>query len=230
VFQADPRSWARWAALLYIPAGTIAILFTASRGGLVACLVALAGCAVLLFRNHRRLVIGSGLVLPLFVLCVSLLLPAGSLARLASIAGQLQGGDLNQRVNIWDAGWHAFLDAPFFGHGAGTFVSAAGLAPIDTAHNTVLSVLVEGGLAGLLIGVAVVACAIAMAFTVRGALRIALLTELAVLCVASMVGTTGENRLTWLLFALIGAAYRLSTVAESPYGACAPALAQRVQS
>jgi len=29
------------------------------------------------------------------------------------------------------------MRAPFFGTGAGSFVSAAGLGPIDTAHNTV---------------------------------------------------------------------------------------------
>lgn len=230
VFHADPRRWARWPALLYIPAGTIAILLTASRGGFVACLLALAGSAVLLARSHRRLVFSSALAFPLFAVCVSLLLPAGSLARLASIAGQLQGGDLNQRVNIWDAGWHAFLDAPFFGHGAGTFVSAAGLAPIDTAHNTVLSVLVEGGIVGLCLGIVLVACAVAMAFAARGALRIALLTLLAVFCVASMVGTTGESRMTWLLFALVGLAHRLSQPSEVGEASSSQALARQVES
>jgi len=229
VFDADPRRWFRWVAALYIPVGTAAILLTASRGGFVASLVALTGCVVLLAQKHRRLVFGGALALPLFAVCLSLLLPAGSLARLASIAAQVQGGDLNQRVNIWDAGWHAFLNAPFFGHGAGTFVSAAGLAPIDTAHNTVLSVLVEGGIAGLSIGIALIACATAMAFNTHGVLRIALLTLLAVLCVASMVGTTGENRMTWLLFALIGLAHRLSLPAEGQDASLRQARAARVE-
>ena len=63
-----------------------------------------------------------------------------TLERITTIPEQLQGGDLNYRVNIWQAGWQAFVQAPFFGSGAGTFVHAARLAPEDTAHNTLLSI------------------------------------------------------------------------------------------
>ncbi len=228
VLDADPRRWARGLGLLYLPAGTVAILLTASRGGLVACLVGLAGCAMLLARKHRRLVVGGVLALPLFALAGWLLVPGGSLARLATIVEQVQGGDLNQRVNIWDAGWRAFLDAPILGHGAGTFVSAARLAPMDTAHNAVLSVLVEGGLIGLGVGAALVFCAAWMALGTRGSVRIALLALLAVLCVASMVGTTGESRMTWLLFAVIALEHRLAGPERLPAAHAASAFACRV--
>jgi hypothetical protein len=73
----------------------------------------------------------------------------GDLARLATIPEQLQTGDLNQRINIWSAGWRAFTHAPLFGTGAGSFVAAAHLSPIDTAHNTALSIAVWRGLCAL---------------------------------------------------------------------------------
>jgi len=60
---------------------------------------------------------------------------------LATIPGSCKGGDLNQRVNIWSAGWHAFARAPLFGSGAGT-LSPLPVLLRDTAHNTVLSIAV----------------------------------------------------------------------------------------
>ena len=54
------------------------------------------------------------------------IIPSGSFERLATITEQLQGGGLNQRWNIWTAGWHAFVRAPVLGTGAGSFVSRGG--------------------------------------------------------------------------------------------------------
>lgn len=205
----EPHRWARIVALLYLPAGVAAVLLTASRGGLFEALIALAGCGLLLWRRQRRVVYGSLFALPVAAFAAWELLPAGTIARLGTIADQAQGGDLNQRVNIWEAGWRAFQQTPLFGHGAGSFVSAAGLAPIDTAHNTILSILVEDGLIGFACGLAIVVASIGMALVLLGTLRIALLTLISVWIVASMVGTTGESRTTWLLFAVVALAYQL---------------------
>lgn len=205
----EPNRWGRILSLLYLPAGLAAVLLTASRGGLFEALTALAGCGLLLWRRQRPVVYGAIFALPVAAFAAWELLPAGTIARLGTIADQAQGGDLNQRVNIWEAGWRAFQQTPFIGHGAGSFVSAAGLAPIDTAHNTILSILVEDGLIGFVFGLAIVVAAIGMALALRGTLRIALLTVTTVWIVASMVGTTGESRTTWLLFAVVALAYQL---------------------
>ena len=98
--------------------------------------------------------------MPPVVAALWLTIPRETFARLATISEQLQGGDLNQRWNIWAAGWHAFVRAPVFGTGAGTFVGAAGVAPIDTAHNTALSIAVTGGLCALFLASAIVAIAV----------------------------------------------------------------------
>lgn len=217
LIDGETRRWVRVAALAYLPAGAASVLLTGSRGGTLAALAALAGCGVLLWHGHRRLVLGGAFSLPLAAAAVWLLMPKGTLERIATIADQAQGGDLNQRVNIWESGWRAFQQAPLLGHGAGTFVSAAGLAPIDTAHNTILSVLVEGGLIGLAFGFTLVAASLLMAFATRGALRAGLLTLILVLAIASMIGTTGESRMTWLLFAVVGVAHRLTAVQQGAW-------------
>ena len=131
-------------AIGYLPLGFACVLLTASRGGFVAAVVGLLGCGVLLLRENPKGTLAGALGLSAVAICTWLIAPPATFERIASIAEQLQNGDLNQRINIWTAGWDAFLEAPLWGHGAGSFVIAARLAPIDTAHNTILSILVEG--------------------------------------------------------------------------------------
>jgi O-antigen ligase len=205
----EPHRAGKFLALCYLPLGVTAVLLSASRGGFLEGLVALTGCALVLWHNHKRTVMAGLYALPVTIATLWLAIPSGTLERIATIADRAQVSDLNQRVNIWDAGWRAFLDAPFLGHGAGTFVSAAGLAPIDTAHNTALAIVVEGGVVGLALAAAILLAAAHAALTTRGPLRIALGSLLAAWCLASMVGTTGESRVTWLLFAVVALAGRL---------------------
>ena len=100
--------------------------------------------------------------------------------------------------------------APFCGHGAGFFVAAARLAPIDTAHNTALSILVEGGVIALALAIGIVAFSARSLFALGGAIRISLATLMAVWLMSSLVGTVGESRSTWLLFAVIALSHRLT--------------------
>jgi O-antigen ligase len=203
------RLW-RWVAGGYLPVGLVAVLLTASRGGFVAAVAALVGSGALLAYGHPRRVKIGALALPPVFAALWFIVPRGSVERLATISEQLQGGDLNQRWNIWQAGWQAFVRAPIFGSGAGTFVSAAGTAPIDTAHNTALSIVVGGGLCALFLAVTIVAAAGWSIARMRGPLRWAMATALTVWLVTSLVATVEDSRTSWLLLALIAVAGRLS--------------------
>ena len=196
-------------AFLYLPVAFIAIVATASRGGFIVAAVALVGCAVLLWLTHKRYLLYTIGLAPILIGMILWLIPHGVIERIGTIADQLHGGDLNRRVNIWQEGWRVFQNAPLIGHGAGTFVSAVGLSPIDTAHNTALSILVEGGLLGLALGFVIVACCFWMALAMHGALRLTMLTALTAWAVASLVSTTGESRTTWLLFSIVALVYRM---------------------
>jgi O-antigen ligase len=216
LLNSEPHWPWRWFAAGYLPLGLVAVLLTASRGGFLAAVVALAGSLFLLILgNPRKLLVGA-LTLPPLAVLVWLIVPRASLERLATIAEQLRGGDLNQRLNIWEAGWHAFVRAPFLGAGAGTFIAAAGLAPIDTAHNTALSIAVDGGFCALFLAASIVAAAIWAVMQTRGPLRWAMVTALAVWMVTSLVATVETSRTTWLLLAIIALAGRLSV--EDPAG------------
>jgi O-antigen ligase len=193
----------------------------------LAAVVALAGSGVLLAYGHPKRVLTGALALPPLAVLLWWIVPSGSFERLATITEQLQGGGLNQRWNIWTAGLHAFVKAPVFGTGAGSFVSAAGLAPIDTAHNTALSIVVSGGLVALFLAVAIVAVAIWSITQTKGQLRWAMALTLVVWLITSLVATVEENRSTWLLLAIIALAARLAV--EEPDGVmeCFPAAVAR---
>jgi O-antigen ligase len=205
------RQWlTRSLAIGYVPAGLVAVLLTASRGGFSGALAALLGSAVLLVmwrpRSSSMVFVGlAGMAGALF-----LFVPAGALDRLATIPEEVSGGDWNDRLNIWNAGWNAFRAAPWWGYGAGTFTSAAGLAAGDTAHNTVMAVLVTGGLFGTAIFVAILVFVGRSVFLTGGLLRVALGTTMVVWAITSMVGSVEENRATWLLFGTVALAARLA--------------------
>jgi O-antigen ligase len=170
----------------------------------------------LLAYGHPKRLLAGALALPPLAALLWWIVPSGSFERLATIGEQLQGGGLNQRWNIWTAGWHAFVKAPVLGTGAGSFVSAAGLAPIDTAHNTALSIAVSGGLVALFLATAIVAVAIWSITQTKGQLRWAMALTFVVWGITSTVATVEENRSTWLLLAMIALAGRLG--AEEPEG------------
>jgi len=199
----------RLLGLGYLPLGLVAVVLTASRGGLLAGVAALAGCGLLLVRRSGRGALAGILALPAIAAGLWFAIPRETVARLTTIPDQLRGGDLNQRWNIWHAGWSAFVRAPLVGSGAGSFVSAARLNPLDTAHNTALSVAVGGGLFALLLVVAIGVLALRAVLGTRSQLRDGLLIALVVWGIVSLVSTVEESRATWLLLGLIAVAGRV---------------------
>jgi O-antigen ligase len=210
----ESRWWGRLLALGYFPLGMLAVLLTASRGGFLAALLAVGGSLLLLGHAHPRRWLFGAAALPLIGFTLWLIVPSETFERLSTISEQLEGGNLNERVNIWAQGWQAFVHAPVMGTGAGSFVSAAGLAPIDTAHNTALSIAVGGGLCALCLGIAVLVVASGAVLKLRGPLLPAMGTALLVWMVTTLSASVEENRSTWILLASIAAAGRMA--AENP--------------
>jgi O-Antigen ligase len=218
----EARWWWKLLALGYLPAGIVGVLLTASRGGFLAAVVALTGCGLLLLSRHRATVFAGALSIPAILALVWISIPHDTIARIGTIPQQLQGGDLNQRLNIWSAGWQAFVHAPFFGSGVGTFVNAARLAPTDTAHNTALTLAVEGGIVALILASAILAVCARLVFATRGSVRMALGTAFLVWLVTSLVASVEMNRTTWLLMGLLTLAGRLECEEPGRIESCFP--------
>lgn len=209
-------------ALGYLPVGLLGVVLTASRGGFAGALIALAGSAVLLLRQRPARQWIAALCLPVLVAALFCAVPLDTLQRLATLSQQLQGGDLNQRVNIWIVAWHVLPLRPFFGSGAGTFVDAAGLAYIDTAHNTILSLAIEGGAVAVMLGAMIVAASLRDIWRVTGPVRVGLGTVLAALLVSILDATVEGNRSTWLVLGLIAVAGRLAVEQPRELARCFP--------
>ena len=84
------------------------------------------------------------------------------------------------------------------------------MAPEDTAHNTVLAIVVEGGMIGLALAGAIVAVSARAVARTCGPLRFGFGVLMIVWAISSVVGTVGENRMTWLLLGLVAVGQRLT--------------------
>ena len=155
--QAHRRS--AWMWRLYLPLAITAILLTASRGAVLAALVALVIIPWTLGRLRVRTKAA------LYALAVGLLLlasnvvPEASLARIASTPADIEAGYFGGRGAIWIAGLEVAGEHPLAGVGAGAYGTAVEptLHTEMVAHQVFLSILVEDGTVGFLLFVAMLA-------------------------------------------------------------------------
>ncbi len=201
LFAQTTRLWLRLAVLGYIPLGTLAVLLTASRGGFLGILVALGFAVIVLLLWRPQSAIPT-IILAAFSGTVAwVVVPAETFARLATIPSEFSSLDFNDRFTIWTEGFRAFAHAPWFGYGAGNYALASGLAGEDTAHNTLMALLVMGGLVAASLLIAILLAALRSILFTSGLTRIAFLGVFLVWCVTASVGSVEENRMTWLIFA-----------------------------
>nr|UXE46030.1 hypothetical protein Hi04_10k_c554_00029 [uncultured bacterium] len=153
--------------LLYLPLAITAILLTASRGAVITMMVALLIIPVTLGRLRLR----TGLAV--FALAVGSLAlaasvaPEKSLERIASMGSDIEAGSFGGRARLWRAGLEVAQEHPLVGVGAGAF--GAAIEPLftgqtyeterESSHNVLLAILVEDGVVGLLLFIAMVTAA-----------------------------------------------------------------------
>ena len=144
-----PMPWPRWVYGGLLAAQVVFLLLTRTRGSIGGAIVALAVMAWLSSGRKARpeLMLGSLIAGGAFALAFGRQI-LEFLTRGESID---QIGTFNRRTEIWSLGWDAFLERPFFGLGfnsaKGVFFDETGLGG---AHNSVINVMIDVGLAGLI--------------------------------------------------------------------------------
>jgi O-antigen ligase len=217
----------RWACRVYILVGLVAVALTASRGGMLATIVAL----LIVPLTMTRLSPGR-LAMAITVLAVSgaaavAYVPTQIIERLATTGTEVEDMSLGGRFGIWKSGVRALTARPLTGYGTGMWRSAVSpwLGPNpQVAHNSFLSVAVETGLVGLFLY-------LAMFFAVfRATRRLPLLerryalVQLGTLVVAMMPLSWDDQKAAWfILAALLGFSYATGTRVAS----AVPAVPQR---
>jgi O-antigen ligase len=183
------------------------ILLCGSRGGLFAAIIGLGLFPMVMSRLPRwqRLAFvaacAAGLAIGIY------LVPEEAWSRFRTVGTEITEGTLTHRTVLWSAGLEAFRDHAFAGVGAGAY-GAAVLRAVDiplVAHNTFLSVLVELGVTGALLLLALLAALYYAAARMRYLEKRFWLVLLTVWVVGVCALTWEYNKPTWLLFGLLAA-------------------------
>ena len=203
--------WVRWtsraAALVIIPG----LLLTASRTALVAAVVGF-GFALWTWRRSDQWQRVSSLGLLVLLLAgVFRFAPQHSRERLATLPEALAQGTLHNRTRIWKTGLKVFKSHPLAGVGSGAYPEAVrpwlGVPAIAghryVAHNTFLSVLVEGGLVGFSFYALLLATLLAFVFMMPSAERALWAVLLTSWAIGVSTLTWEHFKPTWLIMALI---------------------------
>lgn len=158
----QPQRRTAWMWQLYAPLGVTAILLTASRGAFLAALAALVIVPWTLGRMRLRtkavlcaLAVGSFALATRFI-------PEVSLERIGSTRADIAAGYFGGRGEIWTVGLQVAQEHPLAGVGAGAFGAAVEptLRSERASHQVLLAILVEDGVVGLCLFLAMVVAAI----------------------------------------------------------------------
>lgn len=152
---------AGWLWRLYVPLGITAILLTASRGALLAALVALLIVPWTLGRLRLRAKVALYTLAVATLVLATHFVPETSFERLQTIRADIATGHFGGRGAIWMAGLEVAYEHPLAGVGAGAYGTA--VAPTLNfpwgAHSVPLAILVENGILGLVLFLAAVVAA-----------------------------------------------------------------------
>jgi O-antigen ligase len=201
---------AKWTALLYwaqIGVVSFTILLTASRTATIAALVALAYIPFSSGQVIARKAVAYAVVAVALVGVLWISAPASSRIRLLSIVPEVVNGDLSGRTPVWKSGLKQFESHTFVGVGAGAFGKSVQESMKDefVAHNTFLSVLVEGGIGCLCAFGSLCVLLLRWVLRMPSEQRNLWLFTVAVWMVGASTLTLEHHKITWLVFSLITA-------------------------
>jgi O-antigen ligase len=158
--------------------------------------------------------IAAVVTLALIVSAVLLFAPATSWERLSTVPNELERGTLTGRTLIWSAGWELFREHPLLGVGANAFrltvsrvlaepIRLDDPSPAPPAHNTFLSVLVEQGIVGLALFLALIVSLVVSLWAAPLLSRQLWLVCLAVWAIGVSDLTWEMRKPTWFFFGLL---------------------------
>jgi len=206
----------RWICRAYIPVGLVAIGLTGSRGALLASIVALLIVPVSMTQlSPGRVAAGIFLIFASGAAVVSYI-PASSWERFGTTRREVvnRSGNVNSRLVVWKMGLRAFSRRPFVGYGTSSF----NWTVRSQAHNAYLTVLVEQGIIGFTMYMAMFIAVFIKVLGIPRMERRFALVLLATLAVAMLPLGWDDRKPVWVIPALLAAfaATLTSRTAGSP--------------
>lgn len=201
------RGVVRLVSSVYCLVAPVTVVLTGSRSAFLALLVAASVIPFTLRVRSSSFWLRVAVMLFAAVVTVRVVVPQQTWDRLSTIPQELRGGTMSGRTPVWEAAVSLILERPLLGAGVGAFPTAT--APLfdgeKAAHNVALALLVEQGVVGLLLfGSLLAACAWVTSGLPSPERRLWALSLTAWLIFA-MSHDAHNDRVTWLLFALLAA-------------------------
>lgn len=199
------QSWLlRSLSLIYIPLALFGIFITGSRTGFVTALLGFVGVLPWLWRARfvwKLAVLGFFIAA---VIGVINLVPEKTLDRLFSSGTELSQGTLSSRSITWSRAWLEINEAPFFGNGLSSFRRVINKYNIDyTAHNSYISIMVEQGIIGLLLYLAVIVVVLLQSLRIPAEQRLLMISLLLIAVAGQFTLTLNEKMFIWFAYLFV---------------------------
>ena len=199
------QSWLlRSLSLIYIPLALFGIFITGSRTGFVTALLGFVGVLPWLWRAcfvWKLAVLGFFIAA---VIGVINLVPEKTLDRLFSSGTELSQGTLSSRSITWSRAWLEINEAPFFGNGLSSFRRVINKYNIDyTAHNSYISIMVEQGIIGLLLYLAVIVVVLLQSLRIPAEQRLLMISLLLIAVAGQFTLTLNEKMFIWFAYLFV---------------------------
>jgi O-antigen ligase len=203
----DKRPIWPWVYRAVVGAASVAVFYTASRGGFVALIGAFLMIPLTLGSWTSKQKLATVVLVVIGSLVAIRMVPQRAWTRLGETQSEITEGTMDARTVIWHAGLEVYSDHPFLGIGAGAFpvavqqITATAWAP----HNTFLSVLVELGAVGFGIFAVMLFTLVTAALRMQTLERSLWLVMLLSWALGCFVMNWEYYKPTWFLFAMLAA-------------------------
>ncbi|MFZ1342366.1 O-antigen ligase family protein [Thiothrix eikelboomii] len=199
------KSWLlRSLSLIYIPLALFGIFITGSRTGFITALLGFMGVLPWLWRARFIWKIA---VLGFFITAVvgvTNFVPEKTLERLFSSGTELSQGTLSSRSITWSRAWLEINEAPFIGNGLSSFRRVINKYNIDyTAHNSYISIMVEQGIVGLLLYLAVIVVVLLQSLRIPAEQRLLMISLLLIAVAGQFTLTLNEKMFIWFAYLFV---------------------------
>jgi O-antigen ligase len=202
------RRFARFVGLVYFVVAPMAVLLTATRGAFLAGIVAFAIVPLTLRRQSAGTYVVGALVVIGGIAAAAWFVPEANWDRVFSTHTEIAEGTMSRRTDIWKAGLDIVPDHALLGVGAGAYGAAVDVYMPGKhiyPHNLVVGLLVEEGIVGLSIFLALLGVFAWIIVRTPPADR----TLWSVLMLTWLVGAMSVNweyvKITWVLFGMVAA-------------------------
>ncbi|GEM87565.1 O-antigen ligase family protein [Meiothermus granaticius] len=216
------RSRLVWLYRLYPVLALIVNFLAAARAGLLGVAAGLLFVFVTLPRASTRLKVMVTVLGLAALWLIPVLVPPENFSRLATIAEELRSGTLNDRTNIWQAGFQTFNDHLWLGTGAGTFGTSMEDQPMFrqwmAPHNLFVSLSTELGLVGVGLFILLLLGVVWSILELPSLERLLWLTVFVILMLVFNSQNWEWRKQTWLMLGLILTHWKvLHTYLEAPW-------------